>query len=219
MRVEDALSSAPQQAKPTRKIAKRFNEEGICDGFAQCLFSLCTVFDVTGYRNAICSSVGADVLDSPSRHKELIILLYCEKICLCRTGCRGRQPLRMDGLHFLCRSHIECDFCRRRVRNLRRSRCALTRLRFCFVSFRSSLRNIHFAKLRLRKNPNQDPSQRSPLPVILERSEESWERAACSRMTDWDFCSAQDDTRGTLQGALNKYCFWYAKRQPFDCRV
>ena len=56
---------------------------------------------------------------------------------------------------------------------------AQTRLRrFCSAAFRSHmLRNIHSAKLRLRKNPNQDPSLRS-------------------RMTDWDFCSAQDNTRG-----------------------
>ena len=26
-------------------------------------------------------------------------LLHCEKICLCRTGCRGRQPLPTDRLH------------------------------------------------------------------------------------------------------------------------
>ena len=73
--------------------------------------------------------------------------------------------------------------------------------------FCNKLQNAHPrpAKLRLRKNPDQDPSRRSPLPVILERSEESWEWAACSRMTDWDFCSAQDDTRGAISKILCAY--------------
>ena len=46
---------------------------------------------------------------------------YC-----CRTVRRGRRPLPTEGL--LCPYQSQkCNLCRRRVRNLRRSRCAMTR--------------------------------------------------------------------------------------------
>ena len=107
-------------------------------------------------------SVGCDVMPHAATAPSYINKFFHNGISsLCLPGVSRTAP-PTDGqiASLLAFSSRTVQRLSRLVRNLRRSRLR----RFCSAAFRSHmLQNIHSSKLRLRKNPNQDPSRRPRL--------------------------------------------------------